>query len=420
MASDTLTIKTPLIFRPLTRPARYKGAHGGRGSGKSHFFAGQGIKKCLVRPGLRWVCIREVQKTLKDSAKRLIEDKIKAFGQERAFNILHDQIKTPGGGVILFQGMQDHNAESIKSLEGFDLAWAEEAQTLSQRSLELLRPTIRKDESELWFSWNRRHASDPVDQLLTGLTPPPDAVVVKALYKDNPFFPSVLEHERAYDEAHNRDRYGHIWLGDYEPVIVGAIWDRATIHACRRDNPPALTRIAVAVDPAMSSEPGSDKTGIVVCALGEDEHGYVLEDASFHGTPKQWGDRAVAMHDKWEADCIVGEVNNGGEMVEHTIRTVRPSIRFKAVRATRGKHVRAEPISALYQTGKIHHVGVFPQLEDQMCATTASGYEGEGSPDAMDGMVWGMTELFPGLVVKRTGDMRPPKPKALQGGWMAA
>ena len=133
----TLRIETPRVFVPLLEPARYKGAHGGRGSGKSHFFAEHLIEDCLMEKGLRSVCIREVQKTLKESSKRLIEDKLQAFGLNEAdgFKVFNEVIQTPGDGIITFTGMQDHNAESIKSLEGYKRAWVEEAQTMSARSL---------------------------------------------------------------------------------------------------------------------------------------------------------------------------------------------------------------------------------------------------------------------------------------------
>lgn len=370
------------------------------------------VERCLQQTGTRIVCVREVQKSLKESVKRLVEDKIEALGVGPRFDVQHDSIITPGRGIILFQGMQDHTAESIKSLEGFDIGYVEEAQTMTARSLEMLRPTIRKEHSELWFSWNPRHASDPVDQLLRGPTIPPGAAVVRANYMDNPFFPSVLEEERAFDEQHRPDRYPHIWLGEYEPAAVGAIWDRTTIHRNRRVEAPTLSRIVVAVDPAVSSESGSDEHGIVVVGLGDDGRGYVLDDVSLHGTPQQWAERAIAAMDLYDADAIVAEVNQGGEMVKHTIRSVRPHVRVIEVRATRGKHVRAEPISALYSLDKISHVGAFPILEGQMCLMTAAGYEGEGSPDRVDAMVWGFTELFPRLT-RRTQDRdRPPPTRA--------
>lgn len=394
--SSTLQIPTASVLEPLLVPSRYKAIYGGRGSLKSHFFSELACDYAVYKRGFRMVCVREVQKSLKDSAKRLIEDKIDQM-RLTGFRILHDRIETPGDGVILFQGMQDHTAESIKSLEGFDVAWSEEAQTTSSRSLEFLRPTIRKDGSELWFSWNPRNTSDPVDKFFRGLNPPDNAIIVRTNYTDNPWWPEALEEERLHDLKFNRDRYAHVWEGEYEPIALGAIWNRQTIHSHRLSECPSLERIVVAVDPAISSEEDSNEHGIVVLAIGADQRGYVLEDASMKGNPEDWARRAVAMFDKWAADSVVIEINQGGDMVKHTLRTIRPTLPVTEVRATRGKHVRAEPIASLYSLGRVSHVGTFDELEDQMCKMTAGGYEGNGSPDRVDAMVWGFTQLFPGM-----------------------
>lgn len=178
----------------------------------------------MLNKGMRSVCIREVQKSLKDSAKRLIEDKLQKFGlgEKDGFKVFRELIETPGGGVITFQGMQDHTAESVKSMENIGRAWVEEAQTLSARSLELLRPTIRAEGSELWFSWNPRRPTDPVDQMLRGPKCPSDAVVVAANWNANPWFPKVLDAERRESQRNDPDRYGHIWEGEYARVFEGA------------------------------------------------------------------------------------------------------------------------------------------------------------------------------------------------------
>ena len=161
---SNLKIKTPEWAEPLLHPKRYKAAKGGRGAGKSHFFAEALIEQLIIDPNKSAVCIREIQKSLKFSAKRLIEQKIEDLEVSKLFNITQSEIRAvQGKGVILFQGMQDHTADSIKSLEGFDIAWVEEAQNLSARSLKLLRPTIRKEGSEIWFSWNPERDTDPVD-----------------------------------------------------------------------------------------------------------------------------------------------------------------------------------------------------------------------------------------------------------------
>lgn len=215
MASKTLEIATPRWLLPLLEPARYKGAHGGRGSGKSHAFAEMLVERCIMQK-TDAVCIREVQKSLAQSVKRLVEAKIEALGVGHLFEVQQSLIKAPYGGIIIFQGMQNHTADSIKSLEGFDIAWVEEAQSLSQRSLDLLRPTIRKPNSELWFTWNPSLSSDPVDVLLRGDVPPPDAMVVQANFRDNPWLPDVLSAELEYDRDRDPDKFAHIWLGEYQ------------------------------------------------------------------------------------------------------------------------------------------------------------------------------------------------------------
>ncbi len=204
-----LVIQTPKVFEPLLYPSRYKGAWGGRGSGKSHFFAELLVERCLIEK-TDAVCVREVQKSLNQSVKKLIESKIEALGVGSQFEVQQSVILAPNGGRIIFQGMQNHTADSIKSLEGFDVAWVEEAQSLSQRSLDLLRPTIRKPGSELWFSWNPRAATDPVDVLLRGESPPPDAAVVQANYRDNPWLPDVLKAELEYDQRRDPDKFHRI------------------------------------------------------------------------------------------------------------------------------------------------------------------------------------------------------------------
>lgn len=210
-----LEIETPRVFAPLLGPARYKGAHGGRGSGKSHFFAEMMVERHIVEK-LDAVCLRETLKSLEFSSKKLIEAKIQAMNAGLYFDVQDRRIKTSRGGVIIFEGMQNHTADSIKSLEGFDVAWGEESQSFSQRSLDILRPTIRKEGSELWFSWNPRHKTDPIDVLLRGDELPDGAAVVQANYNDNPWFPEELRLEMEFDRRRDKDKFAHVWLGAYE------------------------------------------------------------------------------------------------------------------------------------------------------------------------------------------------------------
>jgi len=239
-------VEIPLIpiFEPLLQPSRYKGIHGGRGGAKSHAFADLLVERAIMQHGLRAVCIREYQVSLEQSVKRLLEDKINDYDLGRQFRVLNTHIETPGDGIIIFQGMQNHTASSIKSLEGYDIAWVEEAQNLSERSLTLLRPTIRAEtcrhcrqekkvvqrkqleclpgkahdfvKSELWFSWNPEKPDDPVDAMLRGAHPPPDSVVIESSYKDNPFFPDVLRAEMEWDKSRDTAKYQHVWMGGYD------------------------------------------------------------------------------------------------------------------------------------------------------------------------------------------------------------
>lgn len=236
----TLRIQTPRVFVPLLGDSRYKGAFGGRGSGKSHHFAEALIEEC-IREKTDAVCLREIQKSLKFSVKKLLENKISSMNAGAYFEVQQEQIKCKNGGVIIFQGMQDHTSESIKSLEGFKIAWFEEAQTASQRSLDLLRPTIRAPGSELWFSWNPRFATDPIDRMLRGENIPAGALVVEANYVDNPWLPQELIEEIEYDKRRDPDKYAHIWLGKYQSNTSARVFKNWTVEEFEVD-PHAVIR----------------------------------------------------------------------------------------------------------------------------------------------------------------------------------
>jgi len=185
--------------------------------------------------------------------------------------------------------------------------------------------------------------------------------------------------------------------------MPGGLWQRGIIEATRTSALPELVRVVVAIDPAVSTSEDADETGIIAAGRDAHGHGYVLADASGRYAPAEWARIAISAYAAHQADRIVAEINNGGDMVEATLRMVDPNVPFSAVRAARGKVARAEPVAALYEQGRIHHLGAFPQLEDQMCSFTSdfdrttSGY----SPDRVDALVWAFTEL---LVEPRAGD----------------
>lgn len=225
-----MRIEIPEKLVPLLSPARYKGVFGGRGSAKSHTFAQLAVATNYSRPA-RGVCIREVQNSIKDSVKQLVTDKIAKLGMGQHFEILRDEIRGANGSLIIFRGMQSYNAENIKSLEDFDWAWIEEAQSLSHFSLKMLRPTIRKPGSEIWAGWNPRHDTDAIDQLLRGPAPPKDAVVIECNWKDNPWFPDILREEMERDYEADPEEADHVWGGNYQIVSEGSYYAKLLAQA---------------------------------------------------------------------------------------------------------------------------------------------------------------------------------------------
>ena len=195
-----------------------------------------------------------------------------------------------------------------------------------------------------------------------------------------------------------RDRF---WSGKFGDDTENALWSESIIESSRVTEVPDFVRIVVAVDPSGADDQDNadnDEIGIGVAALGTDGIGYVLEDLTLKAGPAKWGKVVASAYERHRADRVVGEQNYGGAMVEFVVKTADPNISYKSVTASRGKVVRAEPISALHETGKIKLVGEFPDLEDELMSFTTTGYIGEKSPNRADWFVWAFTELFPGMV----------------------
>lgn len=293
----------------------------------------------------------------------------------------------PNGAVAML-----FSAEEPNRLRGpqCDTAWCDEI-------------AAWKYPQETWdmLQFGLRLGDDPKCAITTTPRPIP---LVKDILK-NPV--TAVTKGSTYDNVSNlAPAFVDIIISKYEGTRLGrqelnaeilddnpdALWQRKDIDDNRVSKIPDLIRVVVGVDPAATSKDGSDDTGIIVAGIDKNKHGYVLGDYTCHLSPKQWAHEAISSFNKHNADRVIGETNNGGEMVEHTLRTVDPGIPFKAVHASRGKQTRAEPISSYYEQGRIHHVGSFPALEDQMC----DWIPGEGkSPDRVDALVWALTELLP-------------------------
>ena len=206
-------------------------------------------------------------------------------------------------------------------------------------------------------------------------------------------------------------------LGMFSDDSEGALWTEELLAQNRvlgqeGQRLPQWLRVVVAVDPSGTKgheDSRSDEVGIVVVALGTDGHGYLIEDLSGKYPPEVWGQITADAYDRHQADRVIGEVNYGGDMVRAVIQAQDPNLAYEEVRATRGKEVRAEPISALYEQHRIHHIGYFPEIEDQLMAMTVHGYTGLRSPDRADAVIWGMTALFPKMTKKDNAPTIPPK-----------
>jgi hypothetical protein len=213
--------------------------------------------------------------------------------------------------------------------------------------------------------------------------------------------------------------------GEFADVAEGALWSLETIERWRQFEPPDMQRIVVSVDPSGSGDEdnaGNDEIGIVVAGLGTDGNGYLLEDLTLKAGPKVWGNVVTTAYDRHQADKIVAETNFGGDMVRFVVQTAKPNVPFKKLTASRGKVVRAEPISALHEQGKIRFTGNFPELEDELCSFTTNGYMGQNSPNRADAMIWAFSELFPGIVKeKREKESRSNvRPVGGQHGYLGA
>ena len=218
-------------FLPLVHStARHQGAKGGRGGAKSHFFAEKAIMEA-VTSHQRFVCAREIQNSIADSVKQLLEDKIHAKGLDSLFQITRDEIVCkPTDTLFVFKGLRNHTVASIKSLEGFTRLWIEEAQSVSKNSLDVAVPTFRTPGSQIWYSWNPRRADDPIEKQFAGWQDDPDFELVTVNYWDNPWFPDELRKDMERDRARDPDKYAHVWCGEFERNSEARVFHNWTVE----------------------------------------------------------------------------------------------------------------------------------------------------------------------------------------------
>ena len=367
----------------------------GRGFGKTRAGAGWVHARAMAQP-LRWIAL--VARTPADARDYMIEGpggllRNTSPKERPLYESSKRRLTWPNGAWATVYS--DEEPDQSRGFSG-DTAWIDE--------LAKFRNPV-----ETWnnLAFGMREVSLDRPRKLITTTPRPIAILreIESLSSTIVVVGSSHENKTNLDQSWYTDllRYEGTRIGRQEinaeiiDDLPGALWTRALLEQCRvrQDKLPEMKRVVVGVDPSGTS--GADKNnqvGIVCVGLGMDGLAYVLADNTCQLSPDGWGRRVIATSTKYEADKIVAEKNFGGAMVDHVIRTVDKTANIKLVTASRGKVARAEPVSALYEQGKVKHVGAFPELEDQMCSFTSEGYGDEGSPDRVDALVWALTELM--------------------------
>jgi PBSX family phage terminase large subunit len=384
------------LFRiePLTR---YHLVTGGRGSGKSFsislFLLNLTYESGHVILFTRWTMVSAFISIIPEFI-----EKIELLNKEEDFEITQNEIVNKlTGSKILFKGIktsQGTATASLKSISGVTTFLLDEAEELVDETVfDRIDLSIRsKDKpNRVILVMNPSYKSHWIYKRWVA-KPKADCTYIHTTYIHNRqnLSKSFLDAaERTKSE--NLHRYNHLFLGEWLDDAEGMLWNREIINRSRVAVSPRLVRIIVAIDPAASSNMDSDETGIVVCGIDANKNGYLIEDLSGKYTPNQWGSLASQTAERVQADCIVAEKNQGGDMVTAVIRQYNQNTRVKLVTATKGKYVRAEPIYSMYEQGRIYHLGEFPILENQMI--TFDPDKGK-SPDRVDALVWGFTELL--------------------------
>ena len=364
---------------------RYTVAYGGRGSGKSFQMGALCVIHAIKHQNSRILAVRGTQNKISESSLQIYKDVIEMLNLNDFFTITENTLKCNNGSEFIFYGAKNYH--TFKSLQGISLVHVDEATELSKNAWEVLIPTIREDNSKFLIGFNPEKETDWVYQQFI-VNKHPEAVVVKLNYLDNPFFPEVLKKELKYDKSVNLNKYLHVWEGELIKANEGALWKESMI--IYNDLDIEYDKVVVAIDPSVTNKSTSDACGVVVVAKKENKY-YVLEDKTKILSPNEWANLAISLYDKYEANYIVAETNQGGDLVKSVIRNIRQTIPYKSVRASKGKMARAEPIAALYEQSLVFHNERFPTLEYELL--TYTGDPKEASPNSLDALVWGLTEL---------------------------
>lgn len=397
--------KYETLFDP-SNTCRYFLVTGGRGSGKSFGVSTWACNDTTANEPHKTLFTRYTMTAAHISIIPEFTEKIDLLGMHNSFDVqLKDINNTETDNSIIFRGIKTSSGNqtaNLKSIQGVTTWILDEAEELEdEETFDKIDLSIREKDVQNrviivlnpchknhWL-WRRFFLEAGVDYDFNGVKG--DTCYIHTSYLDNisNLSESFIAQANRLKER-NHAKYRHLFLGEWVDETEGALWKKSTmIDPFRVSKIPQLKRIVVGVDPSVSSTGKQDECGIVAAGIGFNGEFYVLEDASGLLSPSEWGRKCVGVYKNFNADRIVAEINQGGDLVEMNIRNIDSSVPIKKVRATRGKLVRAEPISALYEEGKVHHVGVFDKLESEQCVYTGDG----DSPDRLDALVWALTDL---------------------------
>lgn len=396
-----MTVNIDTAYKPLfinPPPNRYHLITGGRGSGKSYAVS-LFLLNLTYEPKHVILFTRYTMVAAHISIIPEFIEKIEILNKEDDFEITKTEILNKRtGSRILFRGIKTSSGNqtaNLKSIQGVTTFVLDESEELTNEvTFDTIDLSIRSTDqpNRVIMVMNPSYKGHWIYKRFIE-TQAENCTYIHTTYLDNlPYLSSSFIDQANRTKAANEVRYRHLFLGEWLDDAEGIFWNRAMIDRQRLTTLPELTRIVVAIDPATTATALSDETGILVVGRDKGGNGYVIEDLSGRFSPNEWAKVATEAARRNKADCIVAEVNQGGDMVENVIKQQDRTIRYKSVRATKGKQVRAEPIFALYEQGKIWHVGNHPLLELQMA--TFNPDTQEDSPDRVDALVWGFTELM--------------------------
>ena len=385
MTKKTIQIPIHKAFLPLlaNNGKKYKGFETGRGAGKSWNMARCGIIKVRTEKRIPFGCFKGTLNSIEDSVYKVIEQQINLLGLQDEFEFTNKNITHKStGSYFIFKGLQ--NVGRLQSLEGVKYAWVEEAQyDYDEDKHDKFYPTIRTPGSEIWYSYNPNEPEDFIVKFFHEERE--DKELIKLSYRDNPYLTDEYRREIELDRESDYAKYLWKWEGHFKPKGEGSIFKPNWI----KYEDIEVTKTVVAIDPSVTSHEKSDLCGLVVAGKGPNFYS-VIDDQSAIMTPHEWASRAIQLYYKYDADYIVYENNQGGDIIKTVLRQIDPAVPVKDVRATKGKLLRAEPVASLYEQGLVYHAKRFTELEYEM--TT---YSGDGkSPDHLDAMVYAILSLM--------------------------